>query len=401
MKSVDRHLADILAAVRPLAPLEIDLDHALGTVLAEDVTAPVPLPPFDNSAMDGYAVRSADVSGAPVTLKVVETVYAGQMPKRAIGPGEATRVMTGAPLPPGADAVVMQEKTRALDDGARVEIHEAVTAGTFVRPKGGDARQGAVLLPLGTPIGIPEAALLYAQGIGEVPVPRRPKVALLSTGDELCRYDEAPGDRIVDTNAPALALAVKRAGGEPTILGIARDDPAEVRALFERTRGFDLVLSSAGVSVGERDFVRDALEALGVQVHFWKVAIKPGKPLLFGTLGSALYFGLPGNPASSLVTFEVFVLPALRRMLGHQQALTPRVPGRVAVAQHKPAGLTHFLRATVEVRDGALWAKPLPTQLSGSLRSTTRATHLMVFPKDATRLEPGDPVELIPVSWAA
>lgn len=388
----------VAEASSPLPPEWVRVEDAVGRALAQEVCALRTLPPWDNSAMDGYAVRSGDAVLAHATLKVVETVYAGQLPRRTLQPGEAARIMTGAPLPRGADAVVRQERTRAV--GETVELLEPAQAGDFVRPRGEDAREGEVLLPRGSSLGVPEAALLWAQGLTQVLVPRRPRVALLSTGDELCRVDEAPNGRIVDTNSPALALSVARAGGIPTVLGSARDEREEVKALFERALDFDVVISSAGVSVGERDFVREALEPLGMKLRFWRVAIKPGKPVLFGTCGRTLVFGLPGNPASSLVTFELFVRPALRALQGHLWALPLPCSGRSAVRLKKPQGLAHFLRSTVEWRQGALWATPLPTQTSGALRSAARATHLAVLPAEVTSVEPGDPIELLPVSWA-
>lgn len=396
---VEAAQARVLDLVRPLEAEATGLEDAIGRALCEDVRARRTLPPWDNSAMDGYAVRAEDVSESSTRLSVVETIFAGQQPTRPLGRGEAARIMTGAPVPEGATAVVMQEKTRALEDGAAVEILERPSDRQFIRSQGEDAREGDVLLPKGTVLGIPEAALLWAQGITQVPVPRRPRVALIATGDELCRVEEEPGGRIVDTNTPALALAVRRAGGVPTILGIARDDPAEVRALLERARGFDVVLSSAGVSVGERDYVRPTLASLGAEELFAGVAIKPGKPVVFAKWDAGLYFGLPGNPASSLVTFELFVRPALRRMQGITEALPAPVPGRLEGTLKKPAGLTHFIRITATFKDGALWARPLSTQLSGVIRSTTAATHLLVFAKEAVGLGHGDPVVLLPVCW--
>lgn len=397
MLDVDDAVQLILSKAAPLEPQLVDIADAVGRALSVDVYAVRTLPPWDNSAMDGYAVRAKDVADGPTRLRVIETIHAGQTPRHRLPPLGAARVMTGAPLPQGADAVVMQERTHA--DGDHVEVDEPVAPGTFVRPRGEDAREGALLLEAGTALGVPEAALLYAQGLSKVNVPARPKVALLSTGDELCAVGDEPSGRIVDTNAPSLALCVARAGGEPAMLGIARDDRDEVTALFESARGYDVVISSAGVSVGEKDFVKEALERLGVATHLWRVAIKPGKPLVFGTLGRTLFFGLPGNPASSLVTFELFVRPVLRRLMGHLQVLPTRLPGRVELRQTKQAGLTHYVRVTVEYREGALWATPLVTQRSGALRSAAQASHLMVFPKEATLLQAGDPVELIPVSW--
>jgi molybdopterin molybdotransferase len=310
--------------------------------------------------------------------------------------------MTGAPLPEGADAVVMQEKTRLPSPGAQeVEILEPVGPRHFVRDRGEDAKAGEVLLPRGAPIGIPEAGLLWAQGLTHVPTFRAPRVAILSTGDELCRVEEAADDLIVDTNGPSLAAAVRRAGGEPTLLGIARDTLEDVLAKLEPALGYDIVLTSAGVSVGEKDFVKEALARLGVAMDFWRVAIKPGKPLAVGRRGDTVFFGLPGNPTSSLVSFELFVRPALRRWLGHADVEPPRVPGRLEVPLKKPAGLTHYVRVVASWREGQLWARPLASQTSGALRSAASATHLMEFPKDTTALSPGDQVALLPPGWRA
>lgn len=396
--------SQILALCAPLPSEWLPLDDGLGRVLAEDVTAQRTLPPWDNSAMDGYAVRSADLAAPlPVRLDVGETLYAGAVGHRALVSGVCARIMTGAPLPPGADAVVMRERTRPVVQGGadQVDVLEAVTPGQFVRPRGEDAREGQMLLARGTPLGIPELGLLWAQGRQAVPVSRAPRVAILSTGDELCHADEPPNGRIVDTNAPSLALAVRRAGGIPTRLGIARDTRDAVAAALSRLDGFDVVLTSAGVSVGERDYVKEVLAELGVEQHFWRVAIKPGKPLVVGQRGATLFFGLPGNPTSSLVTFELFVRPALRKLLGHAQAGPARVTGRLEGKLSKPAGLAHFVRVTAAWREGNLWARPLATQTSGVLRSAAAATHLLHFPREASSLTEGDAVELLPLSWVA
>lgn len=402
---VEEARARALALASPLPAEWARLDEALGRTLALEVRAQRTLPPWDNSAMDGYAVRSADLTGAlPARLTIQETIHAGETPRLELRPGTCARIMTGAPLPAGADAVVMQERTRPAPAGEglpTVEILEAVGPGHFVRPRGEDARAGEPLLGAGTPLGIPELGLLAGQGLLTVPVPRRPRVAILSTGDELCRADEPPEGRIVDTNAPALALAVARAGGLPTLLGIARDTLEEVSSRLEAARGFDVVLTSAGVSVGERDFVKAALEQQGVEMNFWRVAIKPGKPLAVGRRGATLYFGLPGNPTSSLVTFELFVRPVLRRLLGHTEVEPARVPGRLEGELRKPAGLAHYIRGVAAWREGELWVRPLATQTSGALRSAAAATHLLHFPRSASSLAHGAHVELLPVSWGA
>jgi molybdopterin molybdotransferase len=316
--------------------------------------------------------------------------------------------MTGAPIPPGADAVEMQEKVHALpgEGLGEITLTQAVRAGANVRSAGEDARAGEPLLAARTVLGIPEVALLWAQGFGEVAVPRRPRVGIVSTGDELCRPDEAGGDRIVDTNSRALALAVRRAGAEATVLGIARDEAESVERLLSSGLSFDVLLTSAGVSVGEKDFVRPALERLGVQLDFHGVAIKPGKPLAFGRKGSTLVFGLPGNPLSSLVTFELFVRPCLRALVGHPAPLPRFVPGRYDAGPSgrplsKKPGLDHFVRVQASWREGAYLATPLSTQTSGAIRSGAGATHLMHVPARTERLESGAAARLLSLDWGA
>jgi len=393
----------ILGDLEPLPGEWVSLEQGLGRSLVEPVLATRTQPPWDNSAMDGYAVRSEDIQGTPVVLAVVDVVHAGGAPRKAVGRGQAVRIMTGAPMPPGADAVVIQERTTALagEGLGRVEVQQAVAPRANVREAGEDARAGDVLLEAGSALGIPELALLSGQGFSLVLVPRRPRVAILATGDELCRPDEPPEGRIVDTNSLALALGVHRAGGLPTLLGIARDRPGEVEARLTEALEHDVVLTSAGASVGERDFVRPALHQLGVTMDFWKVAIKPGKPLAFGRRGRTRVFALPGNPTSALVTFELFVRPALLRLLGWRQPLPLPVRGRSSTDLKKSAGLAHFVRVTTTWREGELWAEPLATQTSGAVRSAASATHLLHFPMDAMNLRAGEPVELIPVSWGA
>jgi molybdopterin molybdotransferase len=399
MLAVEEALERILAAAAPLPAEATQIADAFGRATGEDLIAQRTVPPWDNSAMDGYAVRSADVAKAPVRLRVIETIYAGQLPTRAVAPGESSRIMTGAPMPSGADAVVMQERTEKRSE-TEVEILEAVGPQSFVRGRGEDVREGETLLRRGSAIGVAEAALLWSQGFTQVQVPRRPRLAILSTGDELSTVESAASGKIIDSNSPALALAAARGGATATFLGIAKDSAeALTRALSTTSSGFDAVLTIGGVSAGAHDYVRAALAEAGVQMDFWKVAIKPGKPLAFGRRGATLFFGLPGNPTSSLVSFELFVRPAIRRMLGHAQVLAPRMDGRTEVELRKPAGLTHFIRAVAHWRDGDLWAKPLETQSSGAIRSMVGATHLIALPSATTQVAAGGAVALQPLSW--
>jgi molybdopterin molybdotransferase len=247
-------------------------------------------------------------------------------------------------------------------------------------------------------VGVAEAGVLWSQGLTQVVVHRAPRVAIASSGDELCDVGEAPEGRIVDTNTPVLEQLVRRAGGSPTVLGRAADRLEDVMGVFSRGLDADVLLTVSGASVGDKDFTRDALAALGVSMDFWKVAMKPGKPLAVGTRGSTLVLGLPGNPVSAMVTFELFVRPALRAL----QGLPPGPPvrsGRLASKVSKPAGLRHFVRAVVEERGAERWATPLQNQSSGALTSAAGATHLISVPPDATQVEPGAVVDLVPLSW--
>jgi molybdopterin molybdotransferase len=323
-----------------------------------DVVAARTQPPADNAAMDGYAVRSEDCRGVPTRLAVVDRLFAGSTPSRSLGPGESARIMTGAPVPPGADAVVMQERTRA--EGSHVELLEPVTPGQHVRPAGEDAREGELILPAGTQLGLAEAGLLWGQGILRVPVHRRPRVGVLSTGDELVDPASPADGKILDSNGPVLTAAAQRAGADALHLGRCPDDPAALRAALEAARHLDVVITSAGASVGERDHLRSVFQSLGAEERFWRLAIKPGKPLLYARWGATHLFALPGNPVSALVTFELFVRPALRRLAGHATAAPTEFPGRTTAPLRKPAGMRHFLRATVAWRDGAAWPPRSP-----------------------------------------
>jgi molybdopterin molybdotransferase len=395
--SVAEALERVLARVPVLGHERIPLARGLGRVLAEAVVAGRQIPPWDNSSMDGYALRADDTREAsrarPARLTVVGEVAAGTVAKRDVRPGEAFRILTGAPLPAGSDAVVPQEDVRR--DDARILLERPVRPGAYVRPRGEDIRPGDRLLEPGTVLRPAALGVLAALGRSGVDVYRRPVVAVLSTGDELVAPDAPLGPgQIPDSNTYTLCALAAEAGAVPLSLGIARDQREE---LVERLRGgleADVLVSSAGVSVGDRDFVREAVEALGARLDFWKVDMRPGKPLTFGEVERRLFFGLPGNPVSCMVTFELFVRPALRRMGGHRAIDRPRVRARALEAIDNPGSRPGYLRVRLE-RDGVgLGARPTGEQGSGILKSMLLADGLAVLPGD-TRVLPGEMVDVI------
>jgi molybdopterin molybdotransferase len=393
MLSVAEASASILADIRPLAIERLPLLDALGRVLAGPVIAPLTLPPWDNSAMDGYAVRASDVasvtSSSPAVLTVVESVAAGAFPSREVTAGTAIRIMTGAPIPDGADTVIRVEDT---DGGLEhVVVRNARDAQKNVRPRGEDFHRGAVVLDCGSTIGAAQIGVLASV----VEVHRRPRVAILGSGDELVdldRFSEAlAGRKIVSSNSYAVHALVRAAGGEPLNLGVSRDDPQELRERLEGVTGCDLLVTTAGVSVGEFDYTREVLTSLGAEMKFWKVRMRPGAPIGFGTLRDIPWIGLPGNPVSTMVTFDLFVRPVLRRMLGHARLF--RRPVTVTLEEPVSIGarLTHFLRAIVTPQgDGALTARLTGGQGSGILTSMSRANALLIVDESRQRIEAGE-----------
>jgi molybdopterin molybdotransferase len=402
LSAEDRNLLPIeearrrLLEVIPVLPGEmVPIHDARGQVLDEDVASDIDLPPFDNSAMDGYAVRSADTAGAspasPVVLRVVEHLPAGTAPTREVASGEAARIMTGAPLPAGADGVIIVENT---DGGAEtVAIYKAIGAGDNVRRRGEGARTGEVVLARGTPIRPAEQAMLASLGRLEARVVRRPRVAVLSTGDELVSPDRRPGPgQIRDSNRYGLLGQVAALGAIPVDVGLVADDHARIRDALERALDEgDCVVTSGGVSVGDYDLTKQILAELG-EIHFWRVAMKPGKPQAFGLARGKPVFGLPGNPVSSLVAFEQFVRPALRKMAGYTQLCRPRLLAVADAPMRKPAGKVHFLRAIIEEREGTLHARLTGPQGSGILASMTAANGLVILDLDVTEVREGEPV---------
>ena len=405
MLTVPEAVAEITSGISPREVERVPLLDALGRVLATKALAPYTLPQWDNSAMDGYAVRAADIEGAtvdaPMILPVLETIAAGAFATRGISPGESMRIMTGAPIPEGADTVVRVEDT---DGGIeRVVVKNARDAKKNIRPKGEDFRKGSVVMESGTPIAAAQLGVLASLGHSEVDVHRRPVVAIAGSGDELVdldRFDEViAGKKIVGSNRYTLDALVRQAGGVPMHLGNAADTPESLRAVLERSRGCDLLVTSAGASVGEFDYTRQVLESLGAELRFWRVRMRPGAPLGFGMLDGMPWIGLPGNPVSAMVTFELFARPVIRRMLGHTRLFRRPLSAVLEEPVSIGARLMHFLRAVTRVGDdGALSARLTGPQGSGILTSMAHANALLVVPEDRPRVEAGERLNVLPLS---
>ncbi|MFB7866355.1 gephyrin-like molybdotransferase Glp [Streptomyces sp. NPDC056069] len=420
--SVDEHLDDILATVAPLEPIELQLPDAQGCVLVEDVTVPVALPPFDNSSMDGYAVRVADVAGAseefPAVLTVIGDVAAGAGGLPEVGPGEAARIMTGAPLPPGAEAVVPVEWTdggtgggaagamrpaAAAPEGAagEVRVHRPAEARAHVRARGSDVTAGELALAAGTVLGAPQIGLLAAIGRGTVRVRPRPRVVVISTGSELAQPGEPLAEgQIYDSNSFALAAAAREAGALAYRVGAVADDAESLRAAIEdQLIRADLIVTTGGVSVGAYDVVKEALTADG-EVDFRKLAMQPGKPQGFGMIGPdhTPLLALPGNPVSSYVSFELFVRPAIRALMGLRDRPDAHRPTVRAVlksdrALSSPAGRRQFLRGTYDAESGTV--TPVGGAGSHLIAALAHADALLVVPEEATGVEPGSELEVV------
>ena len=395
MLTVEEAQAQVMSevAVAPAEPVALGDSH--GRVLREDVTAMRDMPPADNSAMDGYAVRAEDLAGVPVRLRVTDDIQAGHPPTRALEPGTAMRIMTGAFVPEGADTVVQVELT---DGGTEfVTITKALARGASIRRRGEDMRAGDVVIRSGIRIGAAEIAMLTSVQKTTVSVGRRPTVAILSTGDELVDIGETltPG-KIVNTNGPLLAALVREVGAIPRELGIVRDTKEATIAALESAMESDFVLTSGGVSVGAFDFVKDALDALGAESKFWRVAMKPGKPVVLSRLRDRVILGLPGNPVSSFVSFHLFAAPALRKAMGQEGDLFPEVVHARLEAPLKSIGDRRvYFRVHVSARDGALHAKPLASQGSGSLTSMIGANGLAVVESGVTMVDGGAMVPVL------
>ena len=390
--TVDEALERILARIRVLPSESLPLADALGAVLGEDVAAESDVPPFRNSAMDGYAVRGADVAQVPARLRVVGEIAAGAAPSRAVAPGEAMRIMTGAPMPDGADAVVRVEDTDNRADVVTITV--PTRPGTSVRAAGEDLRRGETILASGTTLRPAEIGVLATLGRTAVAVTKRPRVAVLSTGDELVELDAKlrPG-QIRDANRYSLSAAVRLAGATPVGGGIVRDTAADLRgALGEAAAGADVIVTSGGVSVGDHDYVKPVVDELGT-MDFWSIAIRPGRPLAFGEIDGRPIFGLPGNPVSSLLGFELFVRPALLRMGGRRLLHRPRVTARCTEPIDTPPGLRFFARGVYDPETNSV--RTTGPQGSGILRSMALANCFIDVPETTDHVSPGEAVVVI------
>ena len=401
-------LAAVLERVVPGGAERIPIARALGRSLAEDVPSPVDHPPWDNSAMDGFAVRSEDVEGAsagsPVTLPISGDIPAGCFPAGPLEAGTAVRVMTGAPVPAGATGVIRVEHTDG-GDGARVRVFESSDARRNIRPRGEDVERGRRILARGDEIDPAAVALLALAGVSDVPVGRRPRIGVLANGDELAGfedYDEVrAGRRIMNSNGPALAAQLEAAGAEPVPLGIARDDPASVRERLEAAEGLDGLVSAAGVSMGEHDYIRPVLESMAFERAFWRVKMRPGSAVLFGTLDGRPFWGVPGNPVSAMVTFEILVRPAIRRMAGYAAIHRRTVRCRAGEDMRGPRDVVSFLRVRIErAEDDLPLARLTGPQGSGVLTSM-RADGLLVLPEGTSEIAGGGGADVVPLrAWS-
>ena len=414
MFSVEEAYERVMAAFAPLEGVETPILDTLGQVLAQDIDSPLDLPPLANSAMDGYAVLSEDIKGAsaetPKTLGVIGLVAAGQVSSQTVAPGTAIRIMTGAPIPDGADTVVPFEETdevarrrsgRPLD---QVEVYSSLARGFHVRPSGEDVKKGERVLESGTVVRVAEIGVMASLGLSKARVIRRPVVAILATGDELVPADQPLEEgKIFDSNSFTVAASVAACGGVPRILGIARDNLEDLHRKLSETAGSDLVVTSAGVSKGDYDIVKDVLTERG-NINFWSVRMRPAKPLAFGHLrqdgGRPIpLLGLPGNPVSAMVAFEMFARPAIYTMLGKVRLARPMVEGILTGPIYNGDGRRVYARVEVTKKDGTYYANPTGPQGSNILTSMSRANALAICPEDLPSKEAGEKVQIIMLNW--
>jgi len=372
---------------------------ALGRVLAVDITSPIDLPQRDNSAMDGFAVRSEDVRGkCPVELEIVEHIPAGAVPVETLDPGQCSRIFTGAPLPLGSDGVTRQEYTTRISDTV-VRIENDADASGNIRRRGEDLRRNSVVVSVGTELKPAHLGLLASVAQDNVPVYRKPRVAVMTSGDEVADLDDKAaildGSKIGSSNTYTLLSAVKQSGGIPIALGIARDDPRDIRERMSSTQDVDLLVTSGGVSVGEHDHLRAVFEDLGGELRFWRIKMRPGKPVAFGILRGMPWIGLPGNPVSTMVTFELLVRPAIRKMLGLAQPYRRAVTVRMSEQYRSGTSRRDFVRAIVEMRGGELSASTTGAQGSGILTSMAKANALLIVPSELEEVAAGETLQAI------
>ena len=397
MISVAEARQRMLAAIGPVGSEQVSLAHAAGRTLAAEAVARLTQPPKAVSAMDGYAVRAADVAKVPVTLKVIGVAPAGRPFAGHVGAGEAVRIFTGAPVPDGADAIVIQEDTDG-QDGA-VVVKEAALPGHYVRRAGLDFKQGDALLRAGRVLSPRDVGLCAAMNVPWLTVRRKPRIAILATGDEIVQPGEAlaPG-QIVSSNSWALAAFIDTNGGEAINIGIAPDEKATLKTMAEQARGADLLVTTGGASVGDHDLVQSALGEIGLSLDFWKIAMRPGKPLMFGTLGATPLLGLPGNPVSSLVCSLLFLAPMLAKFLGRAEIEPRRTTVRLGADLKANDRREDYLRATLEQSEDGLVAMPFRAQDSSMMATLAKADALIVRAPLAPALRAGDPVEVLPLS---
>ena len=397
MISVEKALNTILVNFRPLGLEKINILEARKRVIGEDIFAPHNIPSADNSAMDGYAVRHIDTKGAtqdkPLQLKIIEDIPAGKVALKKIKKGEAARIMTGAVIPEGADSVIRQEDTKK--NGKTVVIYTSAEKGTNIRFAGEDVQKGELVVNKGSALRPADIGMLAALGKAFISVYQKPRVAIMSTGDELVDIEtDPPLGKIINSNSYSLAAQVLECGGIPIMLGISKDKKIDLQKKFKTALHADVIISSGGVSVGDFDFVKNVMGEIGNTMHFWQVAMRPGKPLAFGAIEGVPLFGLPGNPVSAMVSFEQFVRPSLLKMQGHKKIFRQTAKAVCDQDVQKSAGFKHFIRAVVKKEKDQYIASTTGAQGSGILKSMVIANALIVMGENETRIKKGSQVTI-------